>query len=833
MSYLQQRDGIVPVSDLLRDVWGYAPQARTHTVQTTIQRVRLKIETNPSRPKLLLTIRGRGYQLIADAHQGPTKSAGLTNIDLPATTFVGRKSEQTALTSMCERGARFLTLRGGPGVGKTRLATQWASQRLGAHHDGIWFCDVSEAETSMEFLSALATTFEITQSGDEDTTIEALQTMLQCGPNRLWVIDNFEQLDTTAAVLLAKLVQQFPALHVLVTSRRRLAVEGETVLALSPLSEDEAQDLLLERMSTDAEDRDGPHLQAIANLLEGVPLALEMAAAQTRVLSLEGLASRLQNSLSALRLDRESAPGRQQTMAKAVEWSWLLLSSEERKLLTQLSCFQGGWSVEAAEAVLDIQDPLAGLASLLDKSMVHRAYTHSVVRFTMFGCVREFVHARSDPQDTAAMERHADWAVSYAELWTPLVDTKPSAATALDREAKNLMVATRWLLAQRDRRAVPLLEGLWHVYHRTGRPEGLHDAFREALDTLGLDGPYLARLHLVLGRLRASLGDARGALVTMNCGLQVSGTTQRVEAELQHSMSLAHLDLGDAHSAMRFACQSQQSCRDHGWIDLEAHTENTVARSLAQLGRRDEAISHYKRSITLIEQAGNRRAAAQVWTNLGLSLSSMGHLDRAADCHRQAQGLAERFHDRSALYSVLVNLASDAAREGRFEEALQRYKELLEKDRRLGGRILRGATIVNAGFVALLAGDPTYSIALITQALHHQAKLNAAGTVHTLGLLYLTMAYTAVDDLVTAEIHLERAQAKPLATLTGDHQFQLLLAEAHVDLLRSTRAQIPAEAERFLSRTRECLAKNAPEATGDRRLYLAYLQSEFDRRAQS
>jgi predicted ATPase/DNA-binding SARP family transcriptional activator len=322
------------------------------------------------------------------------------------TPFVGRSAEVEAVRTLLEGGHRLVTLSGPGGVGKTRLAAAAAERTQEGFADGAFFVQLTEVRDPASVRPAVAAVLDV-RAG------ESLDAFLR-GRELLLVLDNFEQLVDGGGVLVAGLLRDAPRLSLLVTSREPLRVSGEHVHAVPPLGEEEAIDLFVTR-ARDADDafrlsdENRPAVEDVCERLDGLPLALELAAARVRTLDPSDMLSRLDRRLAFLAKGPRDAPARQQTIRATIEWSFVLLDEPQQQLFARLACFVGGFTFQAAEAVCAAT--LENLEALVDKSLVQ----HEGPRFRMLETVREFAGEALE-QGEPAGETRARHARYFADL---------------------------------------------------------------------------------------------------------------------------------------------------------------------------------------------------------------------------------------------------------------------------------------------------------------------------------------------------------------------------------------------------------------------------------
>jgi len=421
-----------------------------------------------------------------------------------ATRFVGREAELAeAATLLIEN--RLLTLTGPGGAGKTRLAIQLASAFAQHFPDGVLFVDLSPLSDPEFVLDQVATALGVRDPGQGRTQADAVAGRL-ARRQVLLVLDNCEHVVESAADVTASLLESGPDVKVVATSREPLGVAGEVTWAVPPLSEADAVELFTERARQAwprfrLRDSDGDAVLDICRRLDGLPLAIELAAARTRALDPNQIAAGLKDRLALLPKGPRTAPRRQATLAASFDWSYDLLSEPERALLRQLSVFAGGFDATAALAVCPAAS-LELLAALTDRSLivVEGRSRQAAPRFRMLETVREFaaVHLDEAREVEVIRLRHRDYYSELAEEAEPGLTSPDDARwqALLMIEQDNLRSAMAW---SRDRgepealaRLVAPLGMLWTLTNR-------------AVELLRWLGPALERADEVSPRLRARL----------------------------------------------------------------------------------------------------------------------------------------------------------------------------------------------------------------------------------------------------------------------------------------------------------------------------------------
>ena len=478
---------------------------------------RLKDIVNPER-LYDLVIGG----LAADFPPPRSLEARPNNLPLQLTSFVGREDQLTEIKQLLQN-ARLVTLTGAGGTGKTRLALQAAADTLSDYRDGTFFVDLSAVVDPALVPAAIAQAIGIAEIPGKPI-LEALKGDLRT-KQILLVLDNFEQV-VDAAAAVEELLTGCPDVKALITSRVVLTLRGEHEYPVPPLvppdlnrlpeveklGQIEAVRLFAERAQA-VEPRfrlTQENAVAVAELtvrLDALPLAIELAASRSKVLSPEQMLPLLAQSLSLLSSRSRSLPERQRTLRGAIGWSYDLLAESEQRVFAQLAVFSGGWTLQAAQAVTNAGsalEVLEHLTSLADKSLVRVAHSNGDSRFSMLETIREFGWDRlqADGSLDETRRRHGTYFVEKALEAEPHL-TGPAQATWLDycdRERDNLRTALRWTIDTREAEiAQSAAAALWRYWQQRGHLNEGKRWLDEVLTMPGGDQPTRARAKALTG----------------------------------------------------------------------------------------------------------------------------------------------------------------------------------------------------------------------------------------------------------------------------------------------------------------------------------------------
>ena len=601
------------------------------------------------------------------------QSVGRSNLPTPANPLVGRNAEMSrALELLTGREVRLLTLWGPGGAGKTRLALEVAAAMVGQYRDGVWIVPLAPIPDRAVMVAEVSRVLEVAPVAGE--SIEQALVRALAGRELLLVLDNFEHLLDASGVV-ADLLGAAPGIGVLSTSREPLRIRGEQRMEVPPLLPQDAAELFLARarsarpdLDVDAEDRTA--IGRICERLDGLPLALELAAARVAVFTPRQLETRLAQRL-ALPEGARDLPERQRTLRATIGWSYQLLDPAERSLLARLSPFIGGVRLDTAESMWG-PEGVESLISLAEKSLLRRREDpDGELRLWMLETVRAFAVERADDDGVAgeADDRHAEHFLAVAEEAAPHLHG-PEQRMWLDRlesENANLRAAVDHLCAHAPSAALRMTGALmWFWELRGYRLEARH-RLRDALDSTRADDPGRGRALIAAGRLAQRVGELAEAKLFLLEGLPV------VRREGDHRLTA--LALGTL-----------------GWCESMVGNE-------AGLGEL------YEEAIATARAAGDDWVLAVVLNGYSSFGSMRGNPERARPMVEEALGLFRRVGDAAGIAITASTIAEIAMDTGDLEEAERLINESLEGARELGFRPLIAYGLVDRSIISLLRDD--------------------------------------------------------------------------------------------------------------------------------
>ncbi len=419
-----------------------------------------------------LTMPVQLYQLLGpglDQTFAPPRSLDATNLPAQQTPLIDRREEVASTVALIrDQTAKLVTLTGPGGTGKTRVALQTGAELVGAYRDGVFFVPLAPVGNATDIQSVVALAIGAPVEGNGLVRFVRDRELLL-------ILDNFEHL-LDGAPLVARLLSESGGLRVLVTSRAPLHISGEHELPVLPLADRDALALLTDRARSARHDFQPDEAAAqLCAQLEGMPLAIELAAARLKHLTADSLLARLNHSLDLLSGGARDLPERQRTLRATIEWSYRLLEPDEQLVFERLSVFAGGWTLEQAEAVcrlpaIDGPDVLDGIASLVDKSLVHWTSTAGKEpRYSMHMTIGEYALERlvARGEEDVFRRRHRDHFLSLVEDVRPIATL--SGIRTLRPERENLRTALRWSIDAGDgEEALGLAYRLWRYWTETG-----------------------------------------------------------------------------------------------------------------------------------------------------------------------------------------------------------------------------------------------------------------------------------------------------------------------------------------------------------------------------
>ncbi len=628
--------------------------------------------------------------------------------------FVGRGDALADLERRFAHGARLVSVLGLGGTGKTRLVTRFGWNALARFPGGVWFCDLVHARDADGIVHAVAQGLDV-PLGKEDPVVQLGQAIAGRGPC-LVVLDNFEQVARDAEATLGRWLSRAHGARFLVTTREVLGLPGEETLALPPLGAQDAADLFVRRaqaakpgFAPSAED--AAAVAPLVRLLDGLPLAIELAAARVRVMPPRTLLARMTERFKLLastggRVDRQA------TLRAVFDWSWDLLSLPDKAALAQLSVFEGGFTLEAVEAVLDLARyddapwPVDVLQSLVQKSLVR---TVGDDRFDLLVSVQEYAaeHLRTaDRFDGSGPDAQLAAEMRHGRYYAGLDDETAMANRWVDLD--NVIAACRRATGRGDvGTAARALERAWSGLRLRG-PIATAVELAAALDGAGsADAAVSTRVNLVAGEALQYCGKTSDARTRLEAALASARTLGDRTGECAALIQLgAQARQEGSLEAMRTALEAALAMAEAtGDKRLLGHARNGLGQLQAIVGRPDQACAHLEQALVLAREARDRRLEGAVLANLAIVYGSMGFAEQAHAHSKAALVLAQALDDRRVESNMLCHLGLLHFLAGRLADAEESHAAALAMAREMGNANLEVVVLCNLGMVYERADD--------------------------------------------------------------------------------------------------------------------------------
>jgi predicted ATPase/transcriptional regulator with XRE-family HTH domain len=689
--------------------------------------------------------------------ESPSPSANV-RLPKPPTTLIGRDAELVSAAGQLDPArakVRLLTLRGPGGVGKTRLALAIADTLVDSYPDGVVFVDLSPLHDHRLVAATIAQALNVHESPGRSARELVLERLHQM--QLLLVLDNFEHL-LGAAPLIAELLANCSLLAVLITSRMPLRIRAEHRFSVGPLPLPKAVDLFVDRTHAanptfELNDSNAPVIAAICRRLDGIPLAIELAAARVGLLGAQALLRRLERSFAVLGPGAADLPERQQTLRQTLDWSHALLEPRDRVVLRRLAVFTGGWTLEAAESVcvldddgqLQPEDILARLSTLVDAGLVQSSLAaNGMPRFRMLETIREYAYERlvESGEARAVGRQHRHWAL---ELVPPVTPSPPTTQFVglLTAEADNLRSALRSAIDD-----AALEQGLWLAvglstlwYVRGAYAEG-RACLTELLALPNVAEAPLARAHALAaaGHFATNQSDYAEAdrHLAQAHTLAVELGHQLLVAVVTHFQANVARWRGDLPGARARYESALAIYRLEGQRVWEAAALAHLAFTLDEMGELDLAERYAKQSHVLAEATGNTWDASRALRVLGRIAAQRSDAARAQALHAASLGLGRELEDEHDAVLSMLAMAEDVHSASDPAAAWQLYWQCLQMAERVGNRLLSARSL--DGLATLAASRaPEQAVRLAAAADALRASLGASSRPLERGRLHASM----------------------------------------------------------------------------------------------
>ncbi len=704
--------------------------------------------------------------------------------------IIGRQEELATLRQWFEEGARLVTILGPGGMGKTRLAAHFGSQQIGTPgwEGGVWWCDLTEATTKEDICHVVGQALGVhLNSGGGDELVGLLGRALGSRGAALVILDNLEHLAQHIPSTLRRWLVLAPQVRFLVTSQESLRLAGERILDLAPLglpSEEDTSVAAIARAeavrlfirqarsargSFELTEAEAPLVADIVRRLDGIALAIELAAARTALLSVAQIRERLSRRFDLLRSGQRDTVARQATLRGAIDWSWNLLDMIEQDVLAQCSVFRGGFSLEAVEAVLAMPpggvDALEVVQALRSKSLLRADAAEGLpgeLRLGMYESIREYASTRLGETggSAALVARHAEYYLALARgLHETASRGDAEALRRLTLERENLLAVCDHALAswpptqESVHRALEALVVLEPDIASRG-PVGITlprlDRALEQSATISDNSMLRAEALAVRGRARLETGELAAARQDLELAREYF---KRFGAVARQKRTLVELSMvarheGDIAAAWQFIQEAQRlPSKGDRW--LEAYALGNLGIIEQVRSGPSAAVPHLHGALELFRAVGDRTYEVLFLNNLALAIGEAGGTAEAMGFLDEAIARALGTGNRSGYVFARLNLGCFLLDADRAADACEHLEAAVELGRQLGLRIVEGCGHGELARAYLASGDPDGVRSHLTNA---TAILAQVSRWHSLRFsLHLAAVQAAQGDLQAAQ----------------------------------------------------------------------------------
>jgi predicted ATPase/class 3 adenylate cyclase len=686
------------------------------------------------------------------------------NLPAQLTSFIGREREIGEAGKLLAN-TRMLTFIGPGGTGKTRMSLRLAGEQLDQFKDGVWFVELAPLTDPAYIITAVASTFGLR----EVQGVPLLNIVLDYlrGRQVFIILDNCEHLVEACAKLADQLLHDCLQLKIAASSREALGISGETVYRVPSMANEESTKLFIER-ATKAEphfhltEENASFVAQICSRLDGIPLAIELAAARVKLFSPQEIAERLDDRFKLLTGGSRTALPRQQTLRALIDWSYQTLNEVEQRTLRRLAVFSGGWTFEAAEAVVGASEAFDGLAGLVNKSLVNVEEQDGASRYRFLETIRQYAMDKlvETGEAVETRTRHLDFMLTYLEGYTPRpIDVYMEWLNQLDAEHDNLRIALEWAIANDIEKAIHLaIKVGWYWSTRDYLSEALfwYKTILQKSETSGLYEAERASIYSLMGWTSILVGQHRDGRAAAETAILLARKTAQYATIIFAccTIGLAASFLGDIPAAQAAITEGESLAREKGLKEelllvVSAHAQMIyyTTRDMAKAKR------YLVEAIQISREVGYRWETAFLIFGQARLAASLGDLETARMKFNEGSDIARRIGNKRMVYSNRSELAHALREHELLDEAYEIYREVIPGWKDLGHRAAVAHELECIAYILTRKEEPERAVLL----------LSAAQAIRKV----IDMPRTQVED---------REYKKELSTLRrllGEYEFQL------------------------------------------------------------
>ena len=677
------------------------------------------------------------------------------NLPPQLTSFIGRDREMQEARTLLG-ASRLLTLIGPGGTGKTRLSLQLAADQLLAFKDGVWLVELAPLREPAFIVSTIASVLELREVPGlplMNIIIDYLR-----AKELLMILDNCEHLVEASAQIADQLLHTCPQLKIIASSREALGINGETIYRVPSLSlPDPSSNSLMDYESTrlfidraakaeprfQLTDHNASSIAQICQRLDGIPLAIELAAARVKLFTPEQIAERLDDRFKLLTGGSRTALPRQQTLRALIDWSYQSLNETEQRALRRLAVFSGGWTFEAAEAAVGQEDTLDGLLGLVNKSLVNVEDQDGNSRYRFLETIRQYAMEKllESGEAVDVRDRHVDYFLRSMEP-SPQRDQRTFGALPddtewldrMEREHDNLRAALEWAASNDLDKALKLVYIVGNFW--VGRDYNVEarrwcQMILERGESLPNMERERAKAYGILGWSSIGIGDHKTGRDAAERGIALAKVADDTHTmgRLLGLASLACIFLGDFPAAEKALAEAESIAREHDYPE-QLVTALTTRAQLAFSGYRDiaQARAYIGEALTLGAALQNDWATAMSLFGMGRIAGIVGDLETSRAKFLESANLAKKMGNKRQLYSCYSELAHVLRENGRLEEPLAIYRDLLPKWKDLGHRAAVAHELECIAYILSKMAQPQRAVTILGAADSLRKRIDSLAT---------------------------------------------------------------------------------------------------------
>jgi len=619
------------------------------------------------------------------------------NLPTQLTSFVGREKQLDDITGLIA-DSRMVTLIGPGGTGKTRLSVQLAEHQLFNFQDGGWFIELAPLTDATYIISTIASTFNVR----EVQGIPLLSVLMDYLRSKqlLLILDNCEHLVEACAQLTDQLLHECPRLKILASSREALGISGETVYRVPSMKDNESTRLFIERATKSdsrfqATDENAPFIAQICSRLDGIPLAIELAASRVKLFSPQQIAERLDDRFKLLTGGSRTALPRQQTLRALIDWSYQTLNETEQLTLRRLAVFAGGWTFEAAEAVVGESEVFDGLAGLVNKSLVNVDEQLGSTRYRFLETIRQYAMEKlvETGESNESRNRQLDYMLQFIDQIKPQnfgIDSQW--LDQIDSEHDNLRVALEWGIANDIGKAIELARNVsWYWSTRDFISEALfwYKTILTKSESLPDSDSERAQIYFLLGWNSILIGNHREGRAAAEIAVKLAKQVNQVRTVVFAScaLGLACSFLGDLATAETVVNEAEKSARE-AQLKEELSFVTSARAQMIYYTSRDaaKAKAYLDEAIQLSMEVGYRWETAFLIFGQARLAGMLGDVETARARFEKAAEIAQHMGNKRMIFANRSELAHVLRANGQIDEAYAIYRAVIPGWKDLGHR---------------------------------------------------------------------------------------------------------------------------------------------------